>query len=228
MSASATYRMMRAAAGLTVEDAADLVGVSVRTFQRWEAAPEVGVPGDAPKRDVLETLEDAVSLTLTYADEMTEMTHAVLDKIGGVPESSIGVIFPRPRAASDIKTMAPAWMGGYDAAVAHTIAQLLDEEYGVSEFRSAWRGDTVDFTDFSPSPDKRATYPPFGLTVLGAATCAGAYEDSYLPIVAFLEQPSRRHFQRLTSLTAEERHAVGIEEEPLITSWDSGDLRDDG
>lgn len=220
MSASATYRMLRAAAGLTVEDAAELVGVSVRTFQRWEAAPEVGGPGDAPKRDVRETLEDAVSDTITYADEMTD---AVLDMTGGVPESSIGVIFPRPRAASDIKTMAPAWMGGYDAAVAHTITQLLDEGYSVSLFRSAWRGDTVDFTDFSPSPDKRATYPPFGLTVLGAVTCAGAYEDSYLPIVAFLDHdhdPSR----------LDDHPAVQVADavDEVLAAWDSGDLRDDG
>lgn len=113
---SATLKTIREQVGLTAKEAAEAVGASLRTWQRWEAADYTGrIPADAV--DMLQAL----------LDEQSDMLDAILETIDDEPGP---IALTRYRTQDALDRAHPGFPGGlsaHSAAVGAALRELLDE-----------------------------------------------------------------------------------------------------
>lgn len=121
---SAHLRTMREAAGLTVEGAADLVGVSRRSWQHWESPDsEQGI-----KDDVYETLARLIDRKAAMVTAAVEALETTAEEEGFDPDDG-PVTLIRYRSPEQLERAHPGFEGGigaHNTSRAHTVSTFDD------------------------------------------------------------------------------------------------------
>lgn len=119
---SATLRTMRETVGLTAQQAADLAGVSLRTWQYWES-PD----GPDAKDDIGKVLASLLSRVISSVDAALDM----LDSLP--PEGNLRpVTLTRYRTQSDLNDAHPNFHGGlsaHNALIGHMLVVMTGEGF---------------------------------------------------------------------------------------------------
>lgn len=121
---SAHLGILRRAVGLNVQQAADLSGVSLRTWQYWEA-------GESPvKPDVAAKFEKLLDLTLANI----RATDEALEQLENTPAEDAPIVLTRYRNQAALDRAHPRFPGGLNAhnqMVANMLVYLRSIEMDV-------------------------------------------------------------------------------------------------
>ncbi|CPR93730.1 DUF1870 family protein [Mycobacteroides abscessus] len=119
---SAHLRTMREAAGQTMQAAADLAGVSLRTWQYWESPDSTG----AIKEDVFALLDELLQIKASRVADVLDTVEDLDDEFENEDGSPALVSLVRYRSQEHLDRVHPGYPGGIGLQNA-ILAVLLEE-----------------------------------------------------------------------------------------------------